>query len=102
VPLAEALALTGSLDTLEPADPQPVALFRYGRQDGQAVAISAPRDGQAELRLGMRLAVQEPGLAWHTLPLCGLRQPPAGWRSQASALAIGVPDQQLPYVCSTR
>jgi len=101
-PLVEALALTGGLDTLGPAEPQLLVRFRYGRQEGQAVAVGTPRDGQTELRLGMRLAVQEPGLAWHTLPLCGLRQPPVGWRSPAAALASGMTDRQLPFACSTR
>ncbi len=102
LPLVEALAITGGLDTLGPTDPQPLARFRFGRQDGQAVAIGFQPDGQGEVRLGMRLAVQEPGLAWHTLPLCGLRQPPAGWRSEAQALASGLTDEQLPYACSAR
>jgi len=102
LPLVEALALTGGLDTLAPADPQLLARFRYGRQEGQAVAVGVQRDGHTELRLGMRLAVQEPGLAWHTLPLCGMRQPPLGWRSQAAALASGMTDEQLPFACSNR
>lgn len=101
-PLVEALALTGGLDTLAPAEPQPLARFRYGLQEGQAVAALSRREGEPEVRLGMRLAVQEPGLAWHTLPLCGLREPPAGWRSQAVALASGLTDQELPFACSNR
>jgi hypothetical protein len=101
-PLVEALALSGGLDTLAAAEPQPLARFRYGLQEGQAVAVVTPRTGQAELRLGMRLAVQVPGLAWHTLPLCGLREPPAGWRSQAAALASGMTEDQLPFACSNR
>lgn len=102
LPLAEALALTGGLDTLGPSEPQQLARFRYGRQAGQAVGIGLQRDGHTELRLGMRLAVQEPGLAWHTLPLCGLRQPQPGWRTQAPALASGLTDEELPFACSGR
>jgi hypothetical protein len=101
-PQAEALALTGRLDTLDPTEPQLLAGWRYGRQDGQAVATGSLRDGEAELSLGMRLAVAEQGLGWHSLPLCGLRPAPAGWRAHAQPLAQGIPDQQLPYVCSNR
>lgn len=99
---AEALALTGRLDTLGPTEPQLVAGWRYGRQEGQAVATGTSRDGETELSLGMRLAVVEQGLGWHSLPLCGLRETPAGWNAHAQPLARGIPDQQLPYVCSNR
>jgi hypothetical protein len=79
-----------------------LARFRYGRQEGQAVAVGIARNSDAEMRLGMRLAVQEQGLAWHTLLLCGLRPTPVGWRSAAAPLASGLTDQQLPFNCSTR
>lgn len=101
-PQAEALALTGRLDTLDPTEPQLLGSLSYGRQQGQAVATGVQRDGKTELILGMRLAVAEQGLGWHSLPLCGLSQTPAGWKADAKPLARGIPDQQLPYVCSNR
>lgn len=101
-PQVEALALTGGLATLAPVEPKPVGNFRYGNQDAQAVAVGLQRDGQTELRLGMRLALQEQGLAWHALPVCGLRQAPAGWRSLAEPLASGIPIEQLLFICSNR
>jgi hypothetical protein len=102
LPQAEQLALTGRLDTLDPTEPQHLGGLSYGRQEGQAVAIGIQRDGQTELSLGMRLAVAEQGLGWHSLSLCGLRQTPAGWSAHAKPLARGIQDQQLPYVCSNR
>ncbi len=101
-PQAEALALTGRLDTLGPTEPQLLGRFSYGSQEGQALALGIQRDGETELRLGMRLAVAEQGLGWHSLPLCGLREAPAGWNAHAKPLARGIPDQQLPYGCSNR
>jgi hypothetical protein len=101
-PQAEALALTGRLDTLGPTEPQLLGGLSYGRQEAQAVAIGTQRDGETELSLGMRLAVAEQGLGWHSLPLCGVRPTPAGWSAHAKPLARGIPDQQLPYLCSNR
>ena len=98
----EALALTGRLDTLDPTEPQLRGRLSYGWQEGQAVATGTQRDGVTELRLGLRLAVAEPGLGWHTLPLCGLREAPTGWHTNAQPLASGMPSQQLPYVCRPR
>jgi hypothetical protein len=99
---AESLALTGRLDALPPVEPQASGRFRYGRDQGQMVAFGVKRDGQTAFALGMRLAVLEPGPAWHALPLCGQRPAPAGWRSPARPLATGLADTELPWVCSVR
>ncbi len=98
----EALALTGRLDTLAPMEPQLRGRLSYGWQEGQAVAMGTQRDGLIELSLGMRLAVTEQSLGWHSLPLCGLRETPPGWNTHAKPLARGVPSQQLPFVCRPR
>jgi hypothetical protein len=98
-PQVEALALTGRLDSLPAGPAQQPGRFRYMFDQGQAVAGGVKRDGQTAFQLGMRVAVQDGALAWHVLPVCGLRQDPAGWRSPAQPLAVGLQAAELPWTC---
>lgn len=96
----ERIALTGSTQSPGAAKaPLASGRFMYGLDGTQLIASGKLRPEQAGFRLSLRPAIDEAGLGWHVLWLCGLRQVPAGWQTTAPALAENLPAETLPHMC---
>ena len=76
--------------------------FVYER-DGSSLSVGGGVDPRrSPFRLGLRPALDDAGVGWTVLWLCGQREPPAGWSAVSPPLVQGLTPDQLPSVCAQR
>jgi hypothetical protein len=102
----EAYALQGRLipssERTEAAADNARTQFVYER-DGSSLLVSGGVDPRrSPFRLGLRPALDDAGIGWTVLWLCGQREPPAGWSAVSPPLVQGLAPEQLPSVCARR
>jgi len=91
--------LTAPSNHLSPVQTGASSKFSYQMDGTSLFAEGRLRANEQPFRLALHPAVEEAGVGWAVLWLCGNRKPPPGWSTSAAQMTANLTPEQLPSIC---